>query len=819
MVDWRRAYEVCAAVLHQEPAEREALLSAQCGDDIELRREVESLLAVAARDTASTATFLEMPSSEPGPLIGRNFGHFRLVERIGVGGMGVVFRAERTDGVPQSVAIKLLIGEVTPVEYARFEREARILAHLEHPAVARLIDTGVQDGRTWIALEYVRGKRIDTYCEESRLSLRERLGLLIQLTDAVSAAHRMLIVHRDIKPANVLVTEDGLPKLIDFGIGAMLTATDAERAPTVNAARMFTPHYSAPEQVAGQPVTVATDIFGLGALGYRLLTGLPPFPDAKGPLGYMLAVTQKDIDPSSVAALRAGKDSRVVDTLRGDLDAVLQKALARDPTQRYATAPDLRADLQRYLDQEPVVARRPTLGYRLQKFARRHAVPVSAAVLLLLGATTAGVIYALQARSVAQAREMAAQRGRFLETLLTSANPSGGRRDVMVGDLLDKVMKQSDREISPDPLVTASVLGVVARTEKGLGHYGEAKAANDRQLALVRQHGGSGEDLVDALNLQSLLLFMTGHALEAEAPTRETLALLDDECKANGEYADTLDILGEIQASMERDDEADATYRRELACTRQFHDDRSSERRAVHALNNIMVLNRNRGRASDALAAGREAVDLAKKAFPPAAPYLLTTELNLADTMAMNRLAVEAEPLIRRVIADRTRVLGPQHTETLMAGTSLARDLHQQQRYAEAASTGLSAASALEEVLGVEHPVTLNAWQVYGNAACHAGQTDEGLKALRRSREQTAKRLGPNAWQILSINAAIGSCLAVLHRHAEAEPLLRAAAQGLEASRGDKFYITQAAFADLRDLYADTGDAASAAWWAAKIRP
>ena len=769
MVDRRRTYEVFAAALQRERAERDAFLSAQCGDDVELRREVESLLAVSARDAASTVAFLEMPSGEPASLIGRDFGHFRLVERIGMGGMGVVYRAERTDGVPQSVAIKLLIGQVTPVEYARFEREARILARLEHPAVARLIDTGVEDGRTWIAIEYIRGKPIDIYCEESRLPLRERIGLLVQLADAVSAAHRMLVVHRDIKPANVLVAENGSPKLIDFGIGAMLTATDAERAPTVDLSRMFTPNYSAPEQVTGQPVTVATDIFGLGALGYRLLTGSPLFPDAREPLPYLLAITQKDVDPASIAALRAGKDARWVDALRGDLDAILQLALARDPAQRYATAPDLRADLQHYLEQEPVVARRPTLGYRLQKFVRRHTVPVAAAVLLLLGAVTGGVIYALQARSVAQARAMATQRGRFLENLLTSANPSVGRRDVMVGDLLDKVTKQPDQDISPDPLVAASVLGVVARTEKGLGRYVEAKAANDRQLALVRQHGGSAEDLLDALNLQSLLLFMTGHAREAEAPTRETLELLHNECKADGAYADTLDILGEVQASMEHDDEAEDSYRRELACTRQFHGDHSSER-TLHALNNLMVLNRNRGRGAEALSAGREALDLDRNNMSPIAPYLLTAELNLADTMAVNRLAVEAEPMIRDVVADRTKVLGPRHIETLMAGTVLARDLYQQHRYVEAAAIGLPAASALEEALGLKHPATLNAWQAYGNAACHAGQTDEGLKALRRSQEPRAKMLGPNAWQTLSITAAIGSCLTVLHQYAEAEP-------------------------------------------------
>lgn len=818
MFDRRRVYEVFAAALDRNPVECEALLTTQCGDNFDLRREVEALLAIAARDTASTTAFLESPAGEPESLIGREFGHFRLIERIGRGGMGVVYRADRTDGVPQSVAVKLLIGEVSGVDYARFEREAQILARLEHPAVARLIDTGVQDGRAWIALEYVRGKSIEVYCDDSKLPLRERVRLLVLLTDAVAAAHRMLVVHRDIKPANVIVTDEGLPKLLDFGIGATLTATDAEHAPTLNVGRMFTPHYSAPEQVSGEPVTVATDVYGLGALGYRLLTGLVPFTNEKGPLRYMLAVTQNDVEAPSAAMLHGGKNPHVAAALRGDLDAILLKAMARDPAQRYATAPDLRADLQRYLNQEPILARKLTLGLRLQKFVRRHAVPVIAALVLVLGASAAAVIYGLQARSVAEAREMAAERGRFLEKLLTSANPSVGRRDVMVADLLDKVLTQTDQEISPDPLIAASVLGVVARTEKGLGRFDEARAANDRQLALLQRHRGTAEDRVDALNLQSLLLYMTGHVREAERPTLETLAVLHNECKADGAFADTLDILGEIQANLQRDAEAEATFRRELACNRQFQDPKSSER-TVHVLNNIMVLDKNRDRAPQALAAGREAIELAKKTMAPTAPYLLTTELNLADTMATNHLAVEAEPIIRQVLASRADVLGPQHIETLMAGTSLANDLYQQHRYTEAASIALSAGQDLERLLGPEHPVTSNAWQVYGNAACHAGQTEAGLKALRQSQEQKSKKFGPNAWQTLSTNAAIGACLTQQRKYAEAEPMLLAAAQGLAASRGEGFYVTQAAFADLRALYVAMGDSAGAAVWAAKIHP
>jgi eukaryotic-like serine/threonine-protein kinase len=812
MTDRRRTYEIFVAALEREETEREAFLSQECGADGELRCEVDALLLTALRESPLTSALLDRAPEAPPSLVGMQFGNFRLRQRLGMGGMGVVYLADRVDGVPQRVAIKLLLGEVTGAEYARFEREARLLARLEHPSVARLIDTGVQHGRTWIALDYVSGKPIDVYCEAHQLGLREQIGLLLQLVEAVVAAHRMLVVHRDIKPANVLVTDDGLPKLIDFGIGAALAAGDAEGSPTLNAARMFTPNYSSPEQIGGGPVTVATDIFGLGALAYRLLSGCPPFPHATEPLRYMLAVTQEDVEPPSVAAQHSGRPHAIVRGLRGDLDAILLKALATDPAERYSTAQDLAADFRRHLQQQPVLARKQAAGYRLKKFVRRHIVPVSAGAILLVCGIVAGSVYIKQARAVTLARDMAIERDKFLESLLTSANPTFGRRDVMVADLLDRVIKRPDTDISADPLVAASILGVVSRTEKGLGRYQEALAVNDRQLALVRMHAGDSNQLVDALNLRSLLLYMTGRAAEAEAPTRETLEILHNQCGGDGAYADTLDILGEILSMEQREQDAEAAYRQELECVQRFHGSKWDVR-TVHTLNNMMLLNKNWARTAEALAVGSRAIDLAATVFPPDAPYRLTTELNYADTLAAAGRAAEAEPLIRDIMARRTGVLGPDAPETLMTDASLAYNLLFLHRDSEAATTALAAAHSLERVLGPEHPVTANAWQAYGIAACRTGQGREGLEALHGALTQRVKKLGTNAWQSWSARASIGSCLFRLRRYEEAEPELLAAVGGLEATGRSQYFATQSAYADLRDLYAARGDAVSSARW------
>src|ERR1700678_3434762 len=371
-------YRIFDAALELEADARAAFVSERCGEGTELAREVMALLAIASWELLATTNLQGSSKLSAGrDLIGKEYGRFRLVALIGEGGMGLVYRAERIGGVAQIVAVKLLRCEITEASAARFVREAQLLARLEHPAIARLIDVGVKDGEPWIAIEFVPGLPIDEYCENHDVDLRSRVKLLALLADAAATAHRMLVVHRDIKPTNVLVTEDGRPKLIDFGIAAALRSTSDLREPRVDLRRLFAPPYAAPEQIAGEPVTVATDVFGLGALAYRVLTGRAPYSRSSSAVGYLLAVTQSDAEPPSRAAAAAGMDPAKANRLRGDLDAIVLKALARRPAQRYATAQDLRTDLYRHLDGVPVSARRQTAGYRSARFVRRHVLGLS----------------------------------------------------------------------------------------------------------------------------------------------------------------------------------------------------------------------------------------------------------------------------------------------------------------------------------------------------------------------------------------------------------------------------------------------------------
>ena len=524
--DRGKAFRLFEQALGLDESVRAEFIHDRCGGDVSLHAELKALLEAATADSGLTGVLFNSTARPIENLIGEQFGRFRLVEFIGEGGMGVVYRAERTDGIKQTVAIKLIGNELARRGQERFRRETQLLARLEHPAIARLIDAGVEAGRAWIALEFVAGRPIDAYCDERQLPLRARVRLLADLAGAVAAAHRMLVVHRDIKPANVLVNGEGVPKLIDFGIAAALQDEAEEHAQTADIGRLFTPHYAAPEQVSGEPITVATDVFGLGALGYRLLTGRTLYPEARGPIDYLLAITQRDVDPPSRAAL-GSSDPSAARQLRGDLDAILRKALAREPAERYTSAADLQVDLRRYLDNLPVVARSTSIGVRIGKFARRNSLPVSIATVFAISLISGAIAYALQARQATEAREMTARRGEFLQALLKSADPRGGNRDITVAQLLDGSAREIENLTLREPLVGASMLGLVAETNLGLGRLPEGLAASTREIELLRTHDGGSANLSAALSVRGQLLIKSGRYREAEAPLLEAVSLVE----------------------------------------------------------------------------------------------------------------------------------------------------------------------------------------------------------------------------------------------------------------------------------------------------
>jgi serine/threonine protein kinase len=399
---WSRVKEIFAGALERDPAERTTYVEAACASDPELRVEVISLLD--AHETAGG--FIEQEAAQRVGLtnaapkkdwIGRRLGPYRIVGEAGRGGMSEVFKAVRDDQqYEKQVAIKLLKpGLDTDSLLRRFKAERQILAQLSHPNIAHLLDGGAtEDGAPYLVMEYIEGKPIDLYCDDRELGVNERLDLFRSLCSAVHYVHQHLMVHGDLKCGNVLVTDQGVVKLLDFGIAKLLgPALSSREEPRATTFLALTPEYASPEQVRGEPISTSSDVYSLGVLLYRLLSGDLPHK-ATGSTTWALAqqICEKDPAPPSVTAVQATTGyGRFANTLRGDLDNIVLKALKKTPEERYPSAEQLSEDLRRYLRGFPVAARPDTTGYRVRKFAQRHRSAAVAATLFVV-ALIAGIV-------------------------------------------------------------------------------------------------------------------------------------------------------------------------------------------------------------------------------------------------------------------------------------------------------------------------------------------------------------------------------------------------------------------------------------------
>ena len=413
--DWGRLQELFDEICALDPDARRTILDQRCNGDQRLRSEAERM--VRAFDEERSANSEARAASA-----GRRFGAWQATRLIARGGMGEVWLARRADGQhEQQTALKILSPYLAaPDSVHRFRREREMLARLEHPNIARLLDGGMSSqGEPYLVMEYVEGVRLDRYCDEHRLSIAERSQLFLKVCAAVNAAHQYLVVHRDLKPSNILVTAEGEPKLLDFGI-AKLIDSEAGLEQTATANVFLTPMYASPEILRGQPATVASDIYSLGVVLYELLAGRRPFDASKlSPAGLMEAVTQKDAlrpslaaasEPADSAALRGMTPDKLKAALDGDLDGIALKALAKNPEERYASAAQLADDIRRYLDGQPVTAVQSTWLYVARKFVRRNRLAVSAASVLFLSlaAGIAGTLW--QAHIAREERVNAEQR-------------------------------------------------------------------------------------------------------------------------------------------------------------------------------------------------------------------------------------------------------------------------------------------------------------------------------------------------------------------------------------------------------------------------
>src|SRR5271165_2669540 len=520
---WQKIQSVFEQIIDTPPQERWARLADSCGADAELRRSVESLLAsdqttedrlLNAIGEAAESLLTEHQDR----LIGTHIGHYRVVSILGHGGMSTVYRGERDDAqYQQTVAIKVLHhATLHPRLRGRLHSERHILATLAHPSIARLIDSGeLEDGTPYLVMEHVDGESIDAYCDSRTLFVRERLEAFVRVCEAVQFAHRNLVVHRDIKAANILVTGDGTPKLLDFGIAKLLAPESLSHTVPVTRLqeRILTPENAAPEQVLGRPVTTATDVYGLGVLLYQLLTGRSPYrllgysqlqleraiclDDPVRPSQMVVSKLsgETDADRSRISDRRGLSPQRLRARLNGDLDAIVAMAMRKEPDRRYPSVEALAADVRRHLTGRPVRARQGDWRYNTAKFLRRYVVAVAAAAAVFLGlALFAGVMFwqnhriELARDATAQERDRAQQVSAFLVDVFSQADPFKAQgREPTAKDLLDRGAEKIKGNVNLQPEVRAQLLESIGLAYRRQGLSERAIPLFEQALAIRRQ--------------------------------------------------------------------------------------------------------------------------------------------------------------------------------------------------------------------------------------------------------------------------------------------------------------------------------------------
>jgi serine/threonine-protein kinase len=788
-----------------------------------LRREIESLLRAseeADREDFLPGTAEAARSRSTAPVSGtETIGPYRLLKSLGRGGMGDVFKAVREEPYRQIVALKIVkSGLASDEARKRFSMERQILASLNHPNIARLIDGGVtDDDRPYIVMEFVEGESITEYCDGRRLGVEARLRLFQDVCDAVRFAHQNLVIHRDLKPSNILVSQAGRVKLLDFGIAKLInpTLSAVDTPVTATQFRVMTPEYASPEQVRGESLSTSTDVYSLGVVLYELLTGRRPYvlKDRTPHSIAQVVCEQEPTRPSTrvgqtedeleddrrdgrePATTRSTSPERLRRVLRGDLDNIVLMALRKEPHRRYVSVEQFREDVARHLRGDPVIARNPTLRYRAGKYIRRHrtALVATAAALMALTIGLAAALWqadratferdrAETARIEAEASLQQSEEVQgFLIDLFRASHPSEAMGDSITGlQLLERGAARAE-QLADQPVIQARMLDVVGEVYLALDRRDDARPLLGRSLRLRRDHLGDHLDTAHSIDHLARMDREAGQFERAEQLYLEALAMTERVAGPDHPHAaSVMNNLAILYVNQGRYDVADTLYQRALEI---FSDDEDSREDASTTTNNLAVLLHDRypNRAEPLY---RDALRMREQLLGPESPEVALTASNLALLLRDLGRTKEARELFDRALAIRMKIYGAQHTATANTENNLALLLRDLGELEEAERLGRSALAKRREILGERHTDVANSLQNVASTLRHQGRLDEAESDLLLALEIFRERLDPD-------HVRIGLCLAELarlrvaqDRTVEAADLYRQAVEILEPAMG-----------------------------------
>jgi len=713
---WQAARALFAEALELPEAERLAFVEGRAREDRELLAEVRSLLeshAAAGSFLAGTeiGVLHRMDDPDPPEIVRERIGPWRVVRLLGQGGMGRVYLGERATGdYEQQVAIKVVAGGLESAEIVRrFHTERRILAALEHPGIARLLDGGrTEDGQPYFVMEYVEGREILAFADERRLDLRPRIGLFLEVCAAVEHAHQRLIVHRDIKPTHILIGTDGRPKLLDFGIGKLLQSADGETpvAATATRGRFMTVAYASPEQILGQETTTSTDVYGLGGVLFELLTGSRPYRESgAGSRRTEDAILRGTLRRASTAVGTA----KLRRSLRGDLDNVLAKALAKSPAERYVSVAALAEDLQRYLEGRPVRAREAGLVYRGAKFMTRHRWAVAGTVAAVAAVAVLSTIYTIRLRDERnRARVEAAKAQEVTSYLIGLFGEAGQTPNVpSVTELLERgeagIPALGGQEEVQEALWLA--LGTAYRH---LGSFERAVGAFDRALENAsRQHGAEAPEVAAVLVEKGKAQREFGRLPEARATLERALGIRRrSNGEASPEYAQVLDALAGVDWGESRYDEALARVERAVEIYAGTRPDAIEADRMRGNLGEALLARGDSRRAGEVY---RAMLEHAERIGGPDGPNVVFAVLGLGEIDLRDGHPSRAVPRFERAVAMMSRRYGEEHPRTALAQLALGRALGASGERARGEALIETAIRTRARLLGTNNPETRSA--------------------------------------------------------------------------------------------------------------
>jgi serine/threonine protein kinase len=763
---WERIEPILEYALDLPPRDRAIYLESACGADISMRARIEGMIragedpnGLLERSIADVAGPLMLELDGPMPAAipaGTMFGPWRVVRELGHGGMGEVFLAERADGqFAQTAALKVVRRgrEHDPLLIRRFLEERRILASLAHPNVARLLDGGVTSANLpWFAMEYVAGRPLDLYCDELDLDVPARLALMEQVLGAVSYAHRNLLVHRDLKPSNIFVTESGEVKLLDFGIAKLLGEENiVDPGLTIGYNRVMTPEYAAPEQVRGDAVTTATDIYALGAVLYELLTGQRAHRFDKrsaAEIERVVCETEPESPRRAVRSSTGGKTREGEANVRkrrlsSDLDTIVLKALQKDPLRRYASAEAMLEDLKRYRTGRPLLARPDTARYRWRKFIGRHRYAVAAAgvIALVLAGGVATTVW--QARAARLEADRADRVKEFLVDLLHQADPNITQgKEFSVRELLDRGTQRVDSMLGSEPAVQAELYEVLGNTYAHLGRNAQADTLHRKGLAAVRRLYGSGsQEVLDEAMAVGWGLNDRGKYLDAD--TLLTASIAEYRKAGGGEsqaLSDAIDILATAKKRSDQPVAAESLYRQSLRM--QIRLTGPTDTITASRLSDLGALLGGQDRLTEADSMLTAAQEHRRGVLAPLDTKYMVGESSLAAIRMKRGDFAAAEPRLRTAIAGLEKIESS-------GGLNLARTLDRlallqslELHAAAAIATSERSSAMFTSVMGDDHPETFNSLSLLANYRANGGDAKGAEVGARSAYTSLQRKMG-----------------------------------------------------------------------------